>query len=793
MYNKIEERGKSMLKKVVPWGKVLSYKKQKDELILEGEKESLKIEVINDKIVRFHFSKDKNWKHNYSFAIEKDLSKKDLDFEEKSSEIIIKTKFLKINVCKENGKIVLFDSQGNLILSDYKDLGYGRFKDKVFSFKKMGEEKAFLGLGEKVGDLNKKGKKLVNWNTDDPHHYPNKDPLYQTHPFFLAWTPERSYGIFFDNTYRSYFNMGEKSNDYYYFYADGGELDYYFIYGPTPKEVVENYTYLTGRYYMPPIWALGYQQSKWGYSEAEKVLEIAKNFREKDIPCDVMYFDIDHMDEFRVFTNDPIRFSNMGEFIQKLNEIGFKVVPIVDPGVKKDVNFEIYREGIEKDYFCKKSTGEIFIGYVWPGECAFPDFAREDVRDWWGKKQEKIINMGVSGVWDDMNEPSSFPHPFEPISKSLEKNNTFWGQFSDHEEEIFYEKTFPKDVVHGKNKEFIHDEIHNVYGLLMVKASFEGWKKAKPNIRPLIITRAGFSGIQKYSVVWTGDNKSWWEHLYMSLPMLQNLSISGIPFVGADVGGFGENCTPELFARWIEVGIFYPFLRNHSELNSRPQEPWAFSKEVEDISRKYIKMRYRLIPYLYSLFWEAKERGIPPLRSLILEFPEDQEAIHNEDEFMLGSNLLIAPIYREGAKARSVYLPQGVWYDFWNKKAYQGPCYISYYAPLDTIPLFLKEGSIIPLWEEQNFVGEKSQEILELMVVPGEGKFIYYEDDGISWNYEEGEYNLIEFINTGKTLEVRYLYKGYKSERGKFRINVNSVEKIIEIEDNGESKVIEYS
>lgn len=772
-----------MMERTKPWSKIVSWEKNGKSLLLRGD-EDLKIEVINERVLRFHFSKNKVWKHNYSFAIEKEIPKIDFALEEEKEKIILSTKVLKVVINKDLPNIKIYTQEGELVHWDYKNYGYAKYKDKVFSFKSFEKEEAFLGLGEKMGGLNKKGKKYINWNTDDPHHYPHTDPLYQSHPFFLAWNSEFSYGIFFDNTFRTYFNLGEESSEYYYFYADNGELDYYFIYGPTPKEVIENYTLLTGRYYMPPLFALGYQQSKWGYRNREMLMDIARKFREKDIPCDVLYMDIDHMDGFRVFTFDEERFPNVKNMVEDLNNMGFKIVPIVDPGVKKDINYEVYREGVEKDFFCRRSTGEIYIGYVWPGECAFPDFAKKEVREWWGEKQKRLIEVGVSGIWNDMNEPSSFPHPMDNLSRSWERHNTFWGIFSDHNDEAFYEKTFPKDVVHGEKGEFTHDEIHNVYGLLMAKASYEGWRKESPNVRPLIITRAGFSGVQKYSAVWTGDNKSWWEHLYISIPMLQNLGISGVPFIGADVGGFGLDSSPELFVRWIELGIFYPFFRNHSELNTRSQEPWAFSKEVEEISKEYIKLRYRLIPYFYSLFWEAKEKGIPLMRSLILEFPNDKEAIHNYDEFLLGPFILVAPVYQEGVRARVVYLPEGLWYDFWEGKVYKGPDYISIKAPLNRIPIFIREGSIIPLWEPQNFVGEKRQETLEILVYPGRGEFTYYEDDGISWDYEKGAYNLIKFKIDERSFEIKYIHKGYNSDRKVFKVRYLDKEFVIEDKDH---------
>jgi len=777
-----------MVGKLKTWGKINRVEKA-GSLFLYGEKENLRIDVISDKVLRFHFSKNREWRHDYSFTVPK-FPLMDFELEETPEEVRLMTKELIVTIHKEKHKIKIFDSQENLVHSDYKHAGYGRFKNRVLSFKKLRDEEAFLGLGERIGGLNKKGKKVVNWNTDEPNHHPGTDPLYQTHPFLLAWNPQASYGIYFDNSFRSYLDLGKEDDGYYSFCAEDGELDYYFIYGPSPKEVITSYTGFTGRCYLPPLWALGYQQSKWGYTNEEEILQIAATFREKEIPCDVIYLDIDYMDDFRVFTVSDERFPNFSAMLKELAKEGFKVVPIIDPGVKKDINYELYKEGIAKKYFCKKSDGTVHIGYVWPGESAFPDFSREQVREWWGEKQKKLLDDGVAGIWNDMNEPASFTRPINALFDKLEGSMTFWGKPQLGQELDWQEKTFPADVLHGDSQEYTHLEIHNLYGLLMAKASFEGWKKAKPRQRPLIITRAGFAGVQKYSAVWTGDNSSWWEHLAMSLPMLQNLSISGVPFVGADLGGFfSRDCTPELFIRWIELGIFYPFCRNHSDISSKNQEPWSYGEKTEEISKKYIQLRYQLLPYFYSLFWQARESGIPPLRAMVLEFPRDPETIANDDQFMLGSNLLVAPVCREGARARLVYLPQGEWYDFWSRQKLTGPGYFPVSAPLETIPLFVKSGSVIPLFDVQNYVGEKSQEVLNLQIYPGEGEFLYYEDDGITWDYEQGKFNLIRFmLSKDMQLKIEYLHQGYKSPRKNFKI-IPLKEKPIEIEDRGDQEV----
>ncbi|MGB9857463.1 MAG: glycoside hydrolase family 31 protein [Dictyoglomaceae bacterium] len=767
------------------------------EKIINYNDELLKISFISPKIVRFHFSRNKVWRKNYSFCIDHEkFGEISFKYKENDKFYSFITEELEVRINKEFGKIQIFDSKGNLILSDYKEMGYKKEANGIYSYKEIKKEEAFLGFGERLGPLNKKGQRIINWNTDESNHEFNRDPLYQSHPFFLAWSSERSYGLFWDSTSFSYFDMGMESKYYYYFFTEDEELDYYFIYGPTPKEVIEGYTYLVGRCYMPPLWALGFHQSRWSYDSEEKVYKVARLFREKQIPCDVLYLDIDYMDGYRVFTIDRRKFPNFEKMLRDLKEMGFRIVLIIDPGVKVDKNYGIYREGIENGYFCQKRDGEVFTGYVWPGKTVFPDFLKEKVRKWWGEKHREFLEQGVAGFWNDMNEPSNFskieyylmrllfhvlhfkepPDPFKP------KN------FAEKIRRI-KAKTLPEDVLHGENNEFSHGKIHNVYGLMMNRATFDGFRKIKPDARPFILSRSGFSGIQKYSAVWCGDNKSTWENLYSSIVTLQNLGISGVPFVGEDVGGFWRDSKAELFARWIELGIFYPFFRVHTAMNTKDQEPWSFGEEIEKIAREYISLRYKLIPYIYSLFYEAKEKGIPLIRSLILEFPKDREMLNHEDEFMFGPFILVAPIYEKEKREKEVYLPKGYWYDFYTNKRYRGEGTIKVYAPLNKIPIFIKEGSIIPMWNVQNYVGEKIQENLYLRVYPGEGRFLYYEDDGFSWNYEKGEYNLIEFStfskDGGQYLRIKYLNKGYKTSIKNFIIE-SLKKKIILKNEEGE-------
>jgi len=349
---------------------------------------------------------------DYSFCVEYQKLKNsnvEVNFKEDEKYYYLSSEYLNIAISKELGKVSIYDKDGNLILSDYEDKGYVKEGSKIFTYKEIKYGEAFFGFGERLGSLNKKGQVLINWNTDESNHSMNNDPLYQCHPFFISWHPKASYGLFFDNTFFSYFDMGRENQSYYYFCAQDGELDYYFIYGPSPKEVIEGYTFLVGRYYMPPLWSLGFHQSRWSYDSEKKVYEVAEKFRKSKIPCDAIYLDIDYMRGYRVFTVNRKRFSNFDKMAEDLKRLGFKIVLIIDPGVKWDKRYEVFKEGIEKDFFCRKENRENFHGLcmAW-GSLFFPDFLREEVRDFWGENHRKFINLGISGFWNDMNEPSIF-------------------------------------------------------------------------------------------------------------------------------------------------------------------------------------------------------------------------------------------------------------------------------------------------------------------------------------------------------------------------------------------------
>lgn len=742
------------------FGKILSHSIERNKILFQFERGKGRVEIISPWIINI-FSPLKYDDH-YSRAIE-DLKIESCSFEVEVKEhcIEIKTEALMVKVY-EDFKVDFYDRQGKALCEDFREerepfirrgnvsiaeeeghnVETNNEKHKIEVIKKLFGDEKFYGLGDKTGHLNKRGYNYEMWNTDDPSpHVESYKALYKTIPFFITLRDESVFGIFFDNTFKSYFDMGKENSRYYYFGADGGNLDYYFIGGNNIQDILMGYTNLTGKTPLPQLWTLGYQQSRWAYAPESRVREVAKNFREKDVPCDVIHLDIEYMDNFKVFTWHKERFPEEKKTLKDLKDQGFKVVTIIDPGVKKEKGYDIYEAGLKNGYFATDKDGITYVNRVWPGDSVFPDFSQKEVRSWWSENQKIMLEAGVAGIWNDMNEPASFNGPL------------------------------PDDVQfknEGRNTD--HTEIHNVYGHLMSKATFEGIKKYSGK-RPFVITRAAYAGTQKYSTVWTGDNQSFWEHLRMSIPMLLNLGISGISFCGTDVGGFSFDCTGELLSRWVQVGCFTPLFRNHSCIYSRDQEPWAFDEETLNINRKYIKLRYKLLPYLYDLMWKGESTGLPVMRPLVLHYEKDERVHEINDEFLFGENILVAPILEQGKTYRAVYLPEGTWMDYWTKEVIEGAQLIVKEAPLDVCPIYVKAGSIIPNYPEQSYVGEKEIKELTLDIYPGEGNYAHYMDDGESFNYREGEYTLYEFTMeikdeateaTETAIDIRKTHEGFK-------------------------------
>ncbi|HQV37217.1 MAG TPA: glycoside hydrolase family 31 protein, partial [Flavobacterium sp.] len=497
---------------------------------------------------------------------------------------------------------------------------------------------------------------------------------------------------------------------------------------------------------------LGYHQCKWSYYPESKVKEITSTFRKLQIPCDAIYLDIDYMEGFRCFTWSEEYFPDPKRMVSELAKDGFKTVVIIDPGIKIDKEYSVYNEALEKDYFCKRADGPYMKGKVWPGECNFPDFTNPEVREWWaGLYKELISDIGVKGVWNDMNEPAVMDVPG---------------------------KTFPMDVRHDYDgNPCSHRKAHNVYGTQMARATYEGVKRFAYPKRPFIITRSAYSGSQRYTSSWTGDNVASWEHLWVANIQMQRMSISGMGFTGSDIGGFAEQPSGELYARWIQFGVFHPFCRTHSSGDHGEQEPWSFGEEVIDITRKFVNLRYQLLPYLYTMFWKYVNEGEPMLKPLVYFDQEDIQTLYRTDEFIFGNQILVCPILEPNAIGRRMYLPKGNWYNYWTNELVEGKKELWVATDYDQIPIFIKEGAIIPKYPVQQYVGEKEFEEITLDVYYkfGKEKSVLYEDAQDGYDYNKGRFSLRTFNLTGKEKElIIQLHKEgeFMTNYSKFRINL---------------------
>lgn len=604
-------------------------------------------------------------------------------------------------------------SRGGDALTD--DVMVGAQDGRIIVRKTRQPNEVIYGLGEKTGWLDKRHRKYQMKNTDVFLHSWGignvTDPMYASFPFFIVHSPRGSYGIFVDNPEFTEFDFKDQQS--YEFSAPAQTLTYYLLPGPTLPDVLRQYTELTGRMPLPALWTLGYHQCRWGYMNSADIREVTTELRARRIPADAVWFDIDYMDGYRVFTWDSKRHKDPAALTAELAAQGLRAVTIIDPGVKVDEQYAVYQEGKRNGHFIRHSNGEEYNGSVWPGRSAFPDFHDPAASTWWaGNVQRWLTQYGIAGIWNDMNEPAS-----TDMSGSIE------------------------DVLHNHDK-LPHASARNTYGLQMARATYAGALQADPDSRPFILTRAAYSGAQTVTAQWLGDNSAIWEHLSSSLPMLMNMGLSGMPFVGVDLGGFEGDTNPELLARWTQVGALYPFCRNHAMNNSIHQEPWVFGARIEAICRRYIELRYQLLPYLYNLFQQAAQNGAPIMRPLVWQYPTDTNTFNLNDQFMLGPDLLVAPVAQPGLTARTVYLPRGVWYR-WRAddakadiESFEGPTHITADAPLEEMPLFVRGGALIPMWPLAQHTGAIDRAGLRLHVWPGKGALDFYEDDGRTRAYE---------------------------------------------------------
>lgn len=585
---------------------------------------------------------------------------------------------------------------------------------------------SLYGTGEVAGPLLRNGRVIECWNYDAYGYGDSTPHLYQSHPWVLAVRPDGSaFGVLADTTFRTRVDLTSGIE----MTTDGPDFAVIVIDRDSPQEVVTTLADLTGKMEMPPLWALGYHQCRYSYDPADRVREVAKGFRERSIPADVIWMDIDYMDGFRVFTFDPVDFPDPRGLNSDLHSMGFRSVWMLDPGIKADPDYFVYKLGSMHDVWVQTAEGAPYVGDVWPGPCVFPDYTNADVRAWWGGLVRSFAKLGVDGLWNDMNEPAVF---------NVES------------------KTMPLDNVHRADAELggvgTHAQYHNIYGMQMVRATRDGYMDAFPERRPFVLSRANYIGGQRYAATWSGDNTADWYHLESSVPMVINLGLSGNPFTGPDIGGFAGNGDGPMFARWMGVGALLPFARGHTGKENIDKEPWSFGPGVEATSRRALERRYRLLPYLYTLFREAHETGMPIVRPLFFLDPTDPALRSEDDAFLLGGDVLVVPALTPG-RDRLPALPR----DF--DRGWRGFDFGDGDDP-DLPKLYARAGSIIPAGPVMQHTGERFLDPLVLIVAldgSGRARGTLYEDIGDGWEFRDGEYRLTtyEAVREGDAVVVR--------------------------------------
>ncbi|MEO6150638.1 MAG: glycoside hydrolase family 31 protein [Mucilaginibacter sp.] len=666
------------------------------------------VTVYTPSIIRLRIDKQE-LANDFSYAVIAQPKQTKVSITQNDNEILVVTDSVKLTISKKPFAVTFYTIDGKVISQDETGMATSWVNESVTTYKKMQDGERFVGLGEKTGPLDRKGTSYTNWNTDAYGYTTGQDPIYSTIPFYIGIHHGLNYGLFMDNTYQSDFNFGTSNNRFSSFGARGGEMNYYFIYHKNLADIITSYTALTGRMTLPPLWSLGYQQNRYSYYPDTEVYRVAQTLREKKIPADGITLDIHYMDKYKVFTWDKLRFPDPAKMTGKLKEMGFKTTLILDPGIKTEAGYGVYDRGIKEDIFIKYQDNTNYTGEVWPGWCHFPDFTSTKGRNWWENELKQYAADGVSGLWNDMNEIST------------------WGQ------------RMPDNVIFDfEGRKASHLEARNVYGFQMVRASYEGYRKAL-NKRPFILTRSGYAGLQRYSAIWTGDNRAEDDHMLLGVRLLGSLGLSGVPFTGMDIGGFTGNPSVALYSRWIQIGAFNPYFRNHTGINTKSAEPWAFGEEALEIARNYINLRYKLLPYLYSTFYEATQDGQPVVRSLAINYTHDAKIYQYQNQYMFGSAFLVAPFASTDVYG-TVYLPKGKWYNLYSDELSNGGKETIARLSNSKLPVFVKESSIIPMQSLIQNTTEKPTDTLNVHVYKGDvnNSFVYYEDDGETYDYEKG-------------------------------------------------------
>lgn len=601
------------------------------------------------------------------------------------------------------------------------------------------------GLGENVRGINKRGWKYVSFCADDPNHVENKESLYGAHNFIIVSNSKRKYGVFVDCPSKITFDIGYTHLDKLSIAIHSEDAALYIIEADTEVEIVKEMRKLTGKSYIAPFWAFGYQQSRWSYMNEDEVRSVVDGYRSNGMPIDAVYLDIDYMDNYKDFTVSEEKFPQFKSFADEMKARDIHLVPIIDAGVKIEKGYDIYEEGVKNNYFCKNAEGEDYVSAVWPGLTHFPDFFNADASKWFGSKYKVLTDMGIEGFWNDMNEPAIFYSKkkleeawakiFEYKDKNLDINSFF--EFRD----LFSNLVDYSEFYHNINgKQVCHDKVHNLYGFYMTRSASQAFDEIRPNKRTLMYSRSSYIGMHRYGGIWTGDNQSWWSHLLLSIKQMPSLNMCGFMYIGSDIGGFGANATEDLVLRWTAFGVFTPLMRNHAALGTRLQECYRFDNK--DMFRNVLQVRYRLVPYLYSEYMKACLEDGMMFRPVAFDYTDDEFAPQVEDQLMVGDSIMIAPVYQQNAKGRYVYLPEDMLFVklsgenvIVKEEMKKGHHYIE--VAMDEVPLFIKKGAVLPLCKPALSTEKLDLNSLQLIAYGDNAKFNLYTDDGISKSYSK--------------------------------------------------------
>ncbi len=648
------------------------------------------------------------------------------------------------------------DQQGNRL----QDLSL-EITDKGTELIRWMDRGPIYGYGDKVGPLNRRGGRYIFQNTDNFTHHPSSDPLYKSLPFSIHLYRDKVVGVFTD--FPGYMETDvDTRNDgtIRYFVKDQGFMQYVWE-TETIETLIQEWIALTGKNAPVPLWAFGYQQSRWGYVNQDQILDTAKTFRDKRFPCDVIYLDIDHMERFKVFTWDPVAFSGKDQMLAQLHSQGFHVSAIIDPGVKVEKDYPVFEEGKDR-YFLKDRSGKDFEGAVWPGRTRFPDFLDPIVRKWWAEKVGRLYQQGVDAFWNDMNEIAIFfteKEVREAIDTltDLDIDKGINGLIHLNSIAAMGQRSHAEEIVHLDGTS--HSVVKNLYGREMIRAAYEGIREVDPKARTFLISRSAYPGIQKYGGVWTGDNHSWWEHILQEIIRIASLGLCGIFYAGCDIGGFSGNCHAELLIRFMQLGSFIPMFRNHAATGTSPQEPWVFGEEVEKIARETVERRYQLMMHLYSQYMQSLIHNRPLIRPLFFDYQADECTWGIEDQFIFGDGIMVAPVYRPGITHRAVYFPEdGLdlnMYQIYPKGWHVVP------TPLNRTAHFLLKGHMVFEVPALQHLNDPKWDHVIVRCFGDIANAKLYEDDGLTTQYEQGVYSLREFqFNSGK-VEIDTSHKGF--------------------------------